>query len=443
MVEEDLKERIAQYMPNGNKVLARNMARLFEEYTQNGQPAANSSDEFDLDQILGDSTLRYSEKKAKLLEALKAAGFYSEKEMMLDDAIHAKEEQMILNQSEKDKKEELAIAETEETKARFNQALEKIAQSGPLENVLCDVLPEMKKFREFLDMALSGEYSNGCIISGPAGVSKTHRVLSELQKRKLNFKQYNAHASALGLFEILHTNKTGVVVLDDIETLLKDERAVGILKAATFSAVGLREVTWNSTAKILMERGLPNRFVFDGKIIIISNNGYETKNENFKALLSRMPVFKLDFNLDSRKILVRSILMKQNIFDVSDENKKNVLEYIESLLDYSKIDNFNLRTAIRAVEIYKLRGEEGKPLIADLLGVDDNMRKFLLIENKAGHLPVAKRREIWKEYTGYSSSSYHLLKSKYQADRYTNDVRLEKELEEINALIEEAENGGK
>lgn len=435
MAEQDLIERIAQYMPNGNKVLAGHMARLFDEYTQNGVPAQH--DAFDFDQILGDSQISYGEKKSRLIDALMQSGYYSEKEMMLDNAVRAREENRLLNQSDKEKREEAALVESEETKARFNQALERIAQGGELEKVIGELLPEMRKFQEFLDMVLSGEYSNGCIISGPAGTSKTHRVLSELKKRNLPFEAYNAHASALGLYELFHANKNGIVVLDDLESLLEDKRAIGVLKAASFSATGLREVTWNSTTKVLVDRGLPTRFVFDGKIIIILNNEYETRNESFKALLSRMPIFKLRFSMDSRKILVRSIIMKQDIFGLADEAKKNVLEYMEGLLDYSKTDNYNLRTAIRAIEIYKLRGEEGKPLIADLLGVDELMRKFLLIEDKAKHLPVGKRVEIWKNYTGYSRSAYHDLKSKYFSDKYDCIARMEHELEELEEVINE------
>lgn len=420
----------------GNAILANNIYRLLEEFTMNGFSATDIEDKIDWDSVL-DSKIGYRMNKARVIEYLKNQGYHSEKEMMLDDAMRVREENRILDSSEKRRKEENALIESEEAKAKFNLALAKLSQEAPLESVLPELLPELKKLDSFLDMTLTGKYSNGCILSGPAGLSKTFKVLHELQKRNVKFELYNAHASSLGLFELLHVNRTGVVVLDDLESIMEDKRSVGILKAASFSATGVREVTWNSTTKVLAERGLPSRFIFEGKIIIVTNDEYKTRNPSFQALLSRMPVFKLNFNMDARKILVRSVIIKQDMFGLPPEDKKKVLEYMESLLDYSKMENYNLRTAIRAMEIYKLRGDLGNDLIAELLGTDERIRKFLLIEDRAAHLPVAKRKEVWKEYTGLSASTYHLIKSRYYADKYDNISKMEKELEELDALIEE------
>jgi hypothetical protein len=125
------------------------------------------------------------------------------------------------------------------------------------------------------------------------------------------------------------------------------------------------------------------------------------------------------------------------MFGLSDEAKQNVLGYLEGMLDYARVDNYNLRTVIRAMEIYKLKGEVGKPLIADLLGIDSKMRKYILIEDKAKHLSVGKRVEVWKMATGYSVQSYYNMRNKYQRDKFDENKILEKELEDIEKAIDE------
>jgi hypothetical protein len=406
----------------------------------NGMNAVEFSEGMDLDQILGDPQLRYREKKTRLVNALREAGYFSEREMMLDDANRNKMETSLLNQSDKEKKEEEMLVETEETKARFNQALKVIAEkdSDALEDMICELVPEMKKFHEFLDMTLSGsQYNNGVMITGSGGLRKSWHVLVELKKRNLPFALYNSHSSSLGLFELLYKNRDSFVVLDDLETLLDDKKSVGILKAALFSSTGVREITWASTSRVLAERGLPERFVFNGKIIIISNDSHNSRSESFKAFKSRLYVHELKLSAQGRKILVRSILLKQNIFDLSDDVKNRLLEYMEGLLNGSNIDQYNLRTAIKACEVFKLKGEAGLPLIADLLGVEPMMQKFLFIQDKGKNLTPGQKLDVWKSATGLSVSSYYSLKAKSYYDKYSADLALEKELMDIEAAIEE------
>ena len=437
MQDDELIERIAQYVPN--KVLAKNLSLLFDEYEQNGFSAKESADEMDFDEVLGDSTLTYDELKARLIETLQQSGFYSKKGMILENANRIEQEQHLLKTAETMKKEENEILEDEAAKAKFDKAVAEIENSSDdnLESSICKLVPEMKKLHDFLDLTLEGsKYINGLLVVGPAGVRKTFLIMNELDNRKLPYSLATSHASALGLYELLFRNLDGIVVLDDLETLLEDRKALAVLKAAVFGSAGKRMVTWHSTANALKERHLPSEFEFCGKLIIIANDMPSSRLESFKAFLGRFYVHHMKFTDNTRRILVRSVIMKQDVFGLSVEKKRELLEYMEGLLDYSKIDQYNLRTAMKACEIWKLKGEDGKDLIAELLGTDERIRKFLLIEDRAKHLPVGKRVSVWKNYTGYSQSTYHLIKSRYYSDKYDGIARMEKELEELDELIE-------
>ena len=180
---------------------------------------------------------------------------------------------------------------------------------------------------------------------------------------------------------------------------------------------------------------MPDRFEFKGKLIIMTNEMNMPKTKSFKAFLNRFYVHSVKMNEDSRKILIRSVLMKNDMFGLSEEQKKHLIGYMEGILDYSNVDEYNLRTAMKACEIYKIKGEEGKDMIAELLGTNDEMRKFLLVEEKAKHLTTKKRKEIWMEFTGRSASTYYDLKRQYYYDKYDNMSRLEQELNDLKELV--------
>jgi len=309
-----------------------------------------------------------------------------------------------------------------------------------LEKLLCERIPAMQRFHEFLDMLLSkSEYSKACFIVGPAGTRKSYHVEEELRRRGTEFVTYNSHSTPLGLYEILYTHPNGVIVLDDIDAITEDKRSINILKAATFNASGEREITWQSTTKVLRERGLPARFVFSGKIIIIANDLNRSQKETFKAFLNRMYVHEIVLSISERKELVRTVFMRQPVFELDDAGKLGLLELMEKALTFGNADKYNLRTAFKAAEMWKHLGEDkAKSLIYALLETNEMARKFLILEEGAAGLPVKKRVELWKQTTGYSQATYFRLKDKYRVASFSTQMALDEERNSILAAITEA-----
>ena len=415
-VNEQLIEKLCHYMPNNSRLMARQMARLFDEYEQKDQPALNDWDKIDIESAL-DKTLTYKENKQKLIDLLHMGGYYSEKEMMIEEANKRKNEDRLLKQSKKEKRDEELMMAAEETRAKFEEALNDLMtkKDEALDKLLCEKIPAIDKFHKFLELALSGsEYTKSLFIVGPAGTRKSFHVLTALKEKNLPFVMYNSHSTPLGLYEILYKNSQGIVVLDDIDAIVEDKRSVGILKAATFSASGERVVTWASTSKVLAQRGLPERFIFSGRVIILANDFHTNKKESFQAFLNRMYTYEIKMSEEERKLLVRTIFLKQNVFEMDDNAKQKLIAYMESLLNFSNVSAYNLRTAFKAADIWKNAGEEiAKGLIQDLLRTDDKLRSFLKIEELGKDLTVADRVLVWQKYTGYCSRDYYRVKSKY------------------------------
>lgn len=98
----------------------------------------------------------------------------------------------------------------------------------------------------------------GLIIAGPGGVGKDHLI----NKHIAEHVRHSGHITARGLFNLLRKHHQQIIVLSDVDGLLKQD-AVQILKAA-LDPIPERIVSW-VTAKGA------ETFCFEGKMIILTN----------------------------------------------------------------------------------------------------------------------------------------------------------------------------
>lgn len=134
-------------------------------------------------------------------------------------------------------------------------------------------------------------FSNGFFLHGTGGIAKSFTVLGELQRLCVDFKLFNSRMSGRGLFEALAEYPKSVHVLEDMERLVKDKDAQGILRSACWGQKGddgqqKRTVTW-STA-----RGVETT-VFSGGIIMLSNRPLDDLPE-LKAIKTRISHLHLE-----------------------------------------------------------------------------------------------------------------------------------------------------
>jgi hypothetical protein len=78
-------------------------------------------------------------------------------------------------------------------------------------------------------------YSAGFYLHGAGGISKSFTVLGELERLGTNFKLFNSRMSGRGLFDTLHQYADAVHVLEDMERIVNDKDAQGVLRSATWS----------------------------------------------------------------------------------------------------------------------------------------------------------------------------------------------------------------
>lgn len=194
------------------------------------------------------------------------------------------------------------------------------------------------------------------IITGRGGIGKTHTVLDTFKDYELvkddEYVIIKGASTALSMYKALFFNNGKIVVFDDCDSIFKDPDGVNILKAA-LDSYDEREISWLSkstydpnTQSPTDSKPVPNRFVFDGQIIFISN----------------MPMEKVDQAIRTRSYTIDINLTEKEMFEIMEKNLPNILPNVDlatkkEVFDYLKAtykssqETINVRTLIKAIKI--------------------------------------------------------------------------------------------
>jgi len=199
------------------------------------------------------------------------------------------------------------------------------------------------------------------IVVGEGGLGKSYTVFSQLRKNGLTDLQdleigastntansrtsyvvVKGYSTAKGLFRTLFENKNRLVVFDDCDSILRDDVAANILKAA-LDSYDRRIVTWNAES-FGGEGDLPKSFEFTGAVIFISNLPM------FKipqAIISRSA--PADVSMTRPEIITRMRqIVKGGEFlaDIDMDIKEDALNFIAQHINNPQVKSINLRTLI-------------------------------------------------------------------------------------------------
>jgi len=230
---------------------------------------------------------------------------------------------------------------------------------------------------------------NSLILAGRGGIGKTHSVLTALAKAgKTNVNTCSArlvadvetgddddevetkvnarinssagdyvvikgHMSAAALYREMYFNSNKIFVFDDCDSILKDETAVNLLKAA-LDTYETRVISWYKAGN--GESDLPSSFVFHGQVIIISNKDLDDINE---AVLTR--AFNIDLGMSKAERIER---MRMVLADVMDHIDMDIKEDAINFMDENKelTNNINFRALMQIITIRNSAGPNWKRL---------------------------------------------------------------------------------
>ena len=235
-------------------------------------------------------------------------------------------------------------------------------------------IQEIQERFEILDemtSALTKSDIRAMIVTGPPGVGKSYGVEEQLSKSSLfgdmagskrKYEVVKGAMTALGLYAKLYeySDKGNVLVFDDCDSVLMDDLALNILKAALDSGKK-RMIYWNAESHKLNAEGIPNKFEFKGTACFITNIKFENVRskklqDHLEALQSRCHYLDLTLDTMRDKILrVKQIARKGDLFqdyNFSKEEENEIIDFMTN--NCNKFREVSLRMALKIADLKQI-----------------------------------------------------------------------------------------
>lgn len=210
------------------------------------------------------------------------------------------------------------------------------------------------------DQTVNGK-NKALIVSGPAGVGKSHNVLQAARKfeeRGGKVGVVKGFVRPTGLYRMLynHSAQNDVIVFDDADSAFNDPVSLNILKAACELSDN-RRISWLSETKMLDEEGdrLPRTFEYAGNIVFITNLDMQSLVDrghslapHFEALMSRS--LYIDLGMKTKRDCI--IRIKQVVesgalqsHGINAQSASEILSFVEDHND--KLRELSLRLVVK------------------------------------------------------------------------------------------------
>lgn len=210
----------------------------------------------------------------------------------------------------------------------------------------------------------------GLVVSGPAGIGKSFTVEKTLvdnfgtytiEENSRMYEVVSGFITAAMLYEKLWNfrNEGQVLVFDDCDSVLYDEDALNILKAA-LDTKKTRCISWSSRSRYLEDNGIPNRFEFCGGIIFITNIKFDQLRSarignHLEAIMSRCHYMDIGVDTAREKVIhIKNTVEKGRMLDqygFNSTEKKELLGYIAS--NHSNLRELSLRMVLKIADLKK------------------------------------------------------------------------------------------
>ena len=210
------------------------------------------------------------------------------------------------------------------------------------------------------------------IVTGPPGVGKSFGVEKVLSRHDVfadvandgKLKKYEivkGAMSAIGLYKKLYefSDKKCILVFDDCDSVLLDDLALNILKAALDSSKK-RTIHWNTDSRLLRSEGVPNQFEFQGGAIFITNIKFDhvkskKLRDHLEALESRCHYLDLTIDTEREKVLrIKQVVAECGMlddYDFTEEDKLMLIDYIDD--NKKKLRELSLRMVLKLADLKK------------------------------------------------------------------------------------------
>lgn len=254
-----------------------------------------------------------------------------------------------------------------------------------------------------------------CIYGSRGGLGKTRIVLQTLREELVQPIILNGHITPLSLYMNLYHNASGLIFLDDCDSLYRNLAALGILRSALWGQDDGRLVTYNSS-----QLDIPSSFTFTGQIIFTANI-LPRKNPAFDATLSRIDVIELDAS--NQEVIEMMMELASRGFEdmLRPQECHEVVAFIAEFASSRDLSLRLLEPSYRKVLYSREVGVDWRDLVRSQLeqiGRDADVARPQVNEMAClrqvlnAHASVKEQVEAWCQMTDKSRATFFRLKKK-------------------------------
>lgn len=242
------------------------------------------------------------------------------------------------------------------------------------------------------------EKLNMLFIVGSHGQGKTTHIENALGGDRTLWME--GQVSAFGLYRELWQNlrHTKYIVLDDVNTVRKDEQLVRLLKCLCQTR-RYKNVAWHTTNHTMLAEDIPPSYTTDARVCFIVNEG-KSRNKDFEALADRG--LTINFKPAPKTILDESRKWFKD---------KTVIKFVEDHMKY--IASLSMRDMEHASGMRQC-GLDWKKELSESL----HIKELLLVEELLNdrHYPTDEKRiKKFGDETGLSRTTWFQLAKQVKA----------------------------
>jgi hypothetical protein len=245
----------------------------------------------------------------------------------------------------------------------------------------------------------SGQYSL-LVLLGPPGLGKSQALKHSLGNRRHIY--LDNHASAFGLYQLLHRHRDETVVIDDLDGVYADRGMVRLIKALC-NTDPVKTLRWHSRHQdIGSESGkVPAEFETRSAVCLIANQ-WKTLNANIQAIEDRAIV--INFRPNAGEIHVRA----RAWFDDTV-----VYDFIERHLGL--IARPSMRYYVHGRCLREAHPDRWQAMLLELMGVDRRIRTLATLLEDARYRTQEERAAVFESMGLGDRSTYYRWKKKLDA----------------------------
>jgi hypothetical protein len=245
----------------------------------------------------------------------------------------------------------------------------------------------------------SGQYSL-LVLLGPPGLGKSQTLKACLGNR--DHVYLDNHASAFGLYQLLHQHRHEMVVIDDLDGIYTDRGMVRLIKALC-NTDPVKTLRWQSRHADIGwgPDKIPPEFETRSAVCLIANE-WKTLNANIQAIEDRGILVDFCPTVGEVHLRVRNWFEDQVVYDFMERH-------------LGLITRPSMRHYIHGMSLRKARPDRWQSILLERMGVDERIRALVSLQDDIQYKTQEDRANAFVSMGLGDRSTFYRWKKKLEA----------------------------